>query len=71
MRLTLARALLRGRREADAHAEAEAAARVHAHSAAAQLWRGRCLLRRGQRDNGFGALARAVELGAAAGAGAR
>eukprot|EP00747_Dinoflagellata_sp_TGD_P110526 gnl/TRDRNA2_/TRDRNA2_170983_c1_seq2.p1 gnl/TRDRNA2_/TRDRNA2_170983_c1~~gnl/TRDRNA2_/TRDRNA2_170983_c1_seq2.p1 ORF type:complete len:809 (+),score=170.28 gnl/TRDRNA2_/TRDRNA2_170983_c1_seq2:692-3118(+) len=61
LRLTLVRALLRGRREVEALAEAEAACKSAPKSAAASLWHGRCLLRAGKRAQGLQLLEAAAE----------
>eukprot|EP00928_Gymnodinium_smaydae_P031713 TRINITY_DN23192_c0_g1_i1.p1 TRINITY_DN23192_c0_g1~~TRINITY_DN23192_c0_g1_i1.p1 ORF type:complete len:1040 (-),score=169.04 TRINITY_DN23192_c0_g1_i1:75-3143(-) len=68
LRLTLVRALLRGRREEEALREARRAVGEHPTSAAASLWKGRCLLRLGQRDEGISEITRAADAGPGAGA---
>jgi len=63
LRLTLVRALLCSRQEAQAALEAEACVRRHPHGAASLLWAGRCLLRIGRREHGRKYLSMAEQSG--------
>jgi len=66
LRLTLVRALLRCRREAEAAAEAQVATRFYPTAAAAMLLHGRCLLRVGKHDEGLSALAMVLAMSSSA-----
>lgn len=68
LRLTLVRALLRGRREAEALKESAAACAQHPGAAAASFFHARCLLRVGRRDEGAELLTTAAAAGPDAGA---